>query len=198
MFDITKQFDELKNTIAPFASKLNEVKDKLGANVGLNINPLGVTGLGLGAKTIETQGGPSPVNMNVKNYFSPSEINNVIQAESSNNPKAKSSVGAQGLMQIMPDTWDEINMIRKQRNLPTYNFNQSYNPKINREYGTMYLNERVPQILESLKAPVNQITQLLYYHNGTHGIDNYLKDPKNLTELTPTEKTYLKNAKLIP
>ena len=59
-----------------------------------------------------------------------------MRAESFYNPKARSPVGAQGLMQIMPYTGVKIS-----RELGDYRFRleELYNPKVSLVYGSYYL-----------------------------------------------------------
>lgn len=64
-------------------------------------------------------------------------IEDIITIESAGNPRAKSRVGARGLMQIMPATWEEET--RKLYGKPL-DFDLTFNPKINREVGIHYLN----------------------------------------------------------
>lgn len=61
-------------------------------------------------------------------------IRAVVQAESAGNPRARSSAGAKGLMQIMPRTWAEL---RVRHNLGT----DPYDPRDNILAGAAYLRE---------------------------------------------------------
>lgn len=65
----------------------------------------------------------------------PQLVNAVIQAESSGNPNAVSSKGAQGLMQIMPETGAEV---ARKLGMSSYDLK---NPDDNKKIGTAYLQE---------------------------------------------------------
>lgn len=65
----------------------------------------------------------------------PERIYAVIYAESSFDKDAESSVGARGLMQIMPETFDDI-----QRHMNTeFTYDDLFDPKVNIRAGTYYL-----------------------------------------------------------
>ena len=61
----------------------------------------------------------------------------IILNESDYNPKAVSSVGARGLMQLMPDTAE---WIAGKLNDRTYSFEKMFDPETNIRYGCWYLN----------------------------------------------------------
>ncbi len=65
----------------------------------------------------------------------PETICAVIYAESSFNKDAKSAVGARGLMQIMPATFDDIQKALK----TSYTYDDLFDPKVNIRAGTYYL-----------------------------------------------------------
>lgn len=66
---------------------------------------------------------------------SPQVIYAVIRTESGFDPDAKSDAGAVGLMQIMPDTFDWLQLYTKE----SYDKSSLYDPEINIKYGTYYL-----------------------------------------------------------
>ena len=129
-------------------------------------------------------------------------VSSVIHVESSNRAEAVSSVGALGLMQIMPDTgeWiaDKLGVEHDLENLKL--------PETNIEFGCWYLNflcERFPV----------QDTVLAAYNAGHNAAARWLNDPdyskdgQNLTTIPYKEtknyvekvnKAYSKYKKLFP
>lgn len=74
--------------------------------------------------------------------ISPEIVAGVIQAESSFQPRALSKSGAYGLMQIMPDTWRQVNKDLKVcngRHAGECTVECYYNPELNTRIGTAYL-----------------------------------------------------------
>lgn len=74
--------------------------------------------------------------------ISPEIVAGVIQAESSFQPRALSSSGAYGLMQVMPDTWRQVNKDLKVcngRHAGECTVECYYNPELNTRIGTAYL-----------------------------------------------------------
>ena len=82
-------------------------------------------------------------------------IASVIRAESSFNPKALSPKGAQGLMQLMPDTAGKLGV------------KDAFDPRDNIEAGTRYLRELL------LKYNGNIAKALAAYNAGTHRVEQY-------------------------
>lgn len=93
----------------------------------------------------------------------------VIKTESNFDPDAKSSVGAMGLMQIMPETftWLNTHHIKDE----THKLEDMYDPKINIEYGTQLL----AVLLEKYD---NEETAVCAYNAGVGNVDEWLKDPE--------------------
>ena len=89
----------------------------------------------------------------------------VIKNESSYNPQAKSSIGALGLMQLTPETFDWA--MSKTPEHENYTKNDLFNADINIKYGTMVLS-----IL--LKEFKNTQTSLAAYHAGRTNVKNWL------------------------
>lgn len=91
----------------------------------------------------------------------------VIKTESGFNEKAKSNVGARGLMQIMPDAFDWIKL--KLEDADSVTFDDMYEAEMNIKYGTYlisFLYKRYNS--ESLAAAS--------YHAGMTQVDNWLED----------------------
>ena len=71
-----------------------------------------------------------------ENGIEPAYVAAVILRESSYDPNATSSVGARGLMQIMPDTFEQI---RRGLGEAGATFDDMYDPETNIRYGCWYL-----------------------------------------------------------
>ena len=102
----------------------------------------------------------------------PAYVAAVILAESSYNPQAVSSVNAQGLMQIMPETGAWI----------AGKFDESYvdgclfDPETNIRYGCWYLG----YLLRRYDGDKTCSTEA--YHSGQGTVDGWLKDPQYSTD----------------
>ena len=102
----------------------------------------------------------------------PAYVAAVILAESSYNPQAVSSVNAQGLMQIMPETGDWI----------AGKFNESYvegclfDPETNIRYGCWYLGFLMDRYDGDKRC------SSAAYHSGQGTVDKWLKDPAYSTD----------------
>ena len=100
-----------------------------------------------------------------ENNLSPSFVYAVIKCESNFDNEAVSSVGATGLMQIMPDTFDWINM-KLDDDIP---YSMATDPETNIKYGCYlygYLLTRYGRVQEALAA----------YHAGNGNVDKWLRD----------------------
>ena len=127
-----------------------------------------------------------------ENNLSPAFVYAVIKCESGFDKAAVSKVGATGLMQIMPDTFDWINM-RLGRNAP---YSMATDPETNIKYGCFlygYLLSKYGRVQEALAA----------YHAGIGNTDKWLKDEaysadgKTLHTIPfPTTNKYVKKVML--
>jgi soluble lytic murein transglycosylase-like protein len=90
-----------------------------------------------------------------RHHLDPDFVNSVIRAESGFNPHAVSSKGAQGLMQLMPQTSQQLGV----RN--------PFDPSANLEGGTRYLRE----LLERYNFDVKKA--LAAYNAGPHRVEQY-------------------------
>lgn len=90
-----------------------------------------------------------------KNQIDPDFINSVIRAESGFNSRAISRKGAQGLMQLMPQTASQLGVTN------------SFDPKANVEGGTKYLRE----LLEKYNYDV--VKTLAAYNAGPQRVEQY-------------------------
>lgn len=94
----------------------------------------------------------------------------VIKVESNFDPNANSSVGAMGLMQMMPTTFQWLTGEEHLReNLPTESL---YDPDTSIRYGTYYLRYLYK------KFNCNVDTTLAAYNGGEGNVAKWLKDPK--------------------
>jgi len=99
----------------------------------------------------------------------PALILAVIMAESSFRPNAESHRGAQGLMQIMPATAEEIS---NHLGLIDFKAEDVWNPEINIKMGSFYLNR-----LTSLFSG-NIDLALAAYNAGQGNVSRWLNDPE--------------------
>ena len=86
----------------------------------------------------------------------------LIQAESSGNPKAKSSKGAHGLMQITQPALTDYNTFQG----ANFSLDDMLNPDLNKQVGTWYLDSRIPQMLTHYKFPDTLENRLWAYNAG--------------------------------
>ena len=106
-----------------------------------------------------------------ENNLSPAFVYAVIKCESGFDKDAVSTVGATGLMQIMPDTFDWINM-KLGEDKP---YSAATDPETNIRYGCFlygYLLTRYGRVQEALAA----------YHAGIGNADKWLSDPQYSTD----------------
>ena len=100
-----------------------------------------------------------------ENNLSPAFVYAVIRCESGFDKEAVSNVGATGLMQIMPDTFDWINM-KLGEDKP---YSMATDPQTNIKDGCFlygYLLSKYGRVQEALAA----------YHAGTGNVNKWLKD----------------------
>lgn len=105
--------------------------------------------------------------------LSPSLIAAVIRNESSFRPTVESSVGARGLMQLMPDTSE---WIAHKLRLDDYRFDKLYDPETNIRFGCWYLN-----YLSTLFNG-NPLCVVCAYHAGQGEIASWLANPLYSTD----------------
>ena len=90
-----------------------------------------------------------------KHQIDPDLITSVIHAESSFNPKARSPKGAQGLMQLMPETASRLGVA------------DAFDPSANVEGGTKYLRELL------LQYHGDMVKALAAYNAGPQRVQQY-------------------------
>jgi dephospho-CoA kinase len=100
--------------------------------------------------------------------LSPSLTAAVIRNESSFRPSVESSVGARGLMQLMPDTSE---WIAQKLRWKDYHFDRLYDPETNIRFGCWYLN-----YLSSL-FDGDPLCVVCAYHAGQGEIRSWLSNP---------------------
>lgn len=96
----------------------------------------------------------------------------VIKTESNFNPDATSNVGAMGLMQIMPDTFDWVSSKLKSddKTIANLTYNDMYNPEHNIRFGG-YLYSALFLEFGDMK------TAIAAYHAGRGNVNKWLKTP---------------------
>lgn len=102
-----------------------------------------------------------------ENNLSPFFVYAVIECESDFDPEAVSYVGATGLMQIMPDTFDWIDSRLGEKRT----YSEAVVPEVSIKYGCHlygYL----------MKKYKNEETALAAYHAGVGNADKWLKDDR--------------------
>lgn len=92
----------------------------------------------------------------------------VIRTESGFDPNAGSGVGALGLMQIMPDTFEWLQGIYPEE-APEMSKEQLYDPETNIMYGTFFLSWLLDRYEEESSA-------VAAYNAGFGAVDNWLND----------------------
>lgn len=94
----------------------------------------------------------------------------VIEAESSFQPRAASSAGAYGLMQVIPDTWRHVNnrvQVCRDNHAGPCTTACYFQPELNIGIGTAYLNE----LINRYKG--NAVLALAAYNAGPGSVDRY-------------------------
>lgn len=102
-----------------------------------------------------------------ENNLEPAYVASVVLAESSYDPQAVSSVGAQGLMQIMPETGEWIAGKLKE----SYFDGCLFDPDTNLRYGCWYLGYLMNRYNQDKKC------SSAAYHSGQGTVDKWLADP---------------------
>ena len=102
--------------------------------------------------------------------INPQVIAGVIKTESSFEPRALSPAGAYGLMQIMPNTWRQVNKsinVCAGRHTGECSSECYYNAELNIHIGTNYLS----QLLRKYQG--NMVLALAAYNAGPGAVDRY-------------------------
>jgi len=95
----------------------------------------------------------------------------VIKTESSFDPQAESSAGAQGLMQITPDTFEWLQSKRRE----TRGAAEIFEPKTAICYGSFFLRLLLTEFED-------ERTALAAYHAGRGQVNRWLKESENSTD----------------
>ena len=110
----------------------------------------------------------------LQNGIEPAYVAAVILRESSYNPQATSSVGARGLMQLMPNTFEQVRNALKENTT----FDDMYDAETNIRYGCWYLGY-LSRIFDG-----DPIEMACAYHAGPNNVKlwimNYAADQQNL------------------
>lgn len=94
----------------------------------------------------------------------------VVRTESSFDPSAQSSVGARGLMQLMPDAYDWVRM-RRGESHEGVDYNDLFDPAVCVDYGT----DMLRLLLEEFGSVRNA---LCAYHAGWGSVKQWLENPQ--------------------
>lgn|GEM_PF-1388638 len=108
-------------------------------------------------------------------------IDAVIFIESSGNPNAVGSKGERGLMQVMPDTWQETTLLAFGREIT---FDRAFEPELNVRVGTAFLEQIAERIIEredEWRAPFIEIL-LASYNAGPGAVERVYYDLTKLPE----------------
>ncbi len=106
----------------------------------------------------------------VENKLDPNLVYAVMRSESSFNPNAVSSVGAMGLMQLTPPTFEWA--MDKTPEKENYSDKDLFNPEVNIHYGTIVLSDFISEF-------GNEETALAAYHAGRSNAKKWLADPND-------------------
>lgn len=110
----------------------------------------------------------------LENGIEPAYAAAVILRESSYDPKAVSSVGARGLMQLMPDTFEQVRLNLRE----STTFEDMFDPETNIRYGCWYLGY-LSRIFDG-----DPIEMACAYHAGPNNVKlwimNYAADGEHL------------------
>lgn len=124
-------------------------------------------------------------------------IDAMVQKESSgvatatSTPEGKRT--SRGLMQLEKPTWKDVSKWRKEQKQKVYDFDKYWkDPIINREYGTQYIFEVIPNILTKKKLPITFENIMASYTPGVGEFEkgdfdvkkfpNVLRDIKRIQE----------------
>lgn len=126
-------------------------------------------------------------------HLDPYLVQSIIRCESSNDPNAKSSAGAIGLMQIMPDTGEWI--AHKINPDLAYSLDMLEDPATNIEYGCWYLN------FLSQRFDGRMIEMISAYNAGHGTVEDWLSDARFAQDgqlsVIPFEETALYYDKVV-
>ena len=112
------------------------------------------------------------------NNIPPAYIAAIIMAESSYDPEAVSSVGARGLMQLMPDTGSWIAGKFDEECTPE----DLFDPSVSIRYGSWYLGFLMDRYGGDMRCATAA------YHAGQGTVDKWLKDPAYSTDGVQLDK----------
>jgi soluble lytic murein transglycosylase len=102
----------------------------------------------------------------------PSLIYAVIKCESSFKPESVSHIGARGLMQITPDTFDWLKSKTGEHN---YDTDDLFIPEVNIKYGTYLLSLNLDKFS-------NTVAALAAYHAGRSIVESWLLDDEKSSD----------------
>ena len=112
------------------------------------------------------------------------DMNKIYMIESSMNPNALNEKSqARGLGQITPIVLKEWNNFNPKN---TYTDDQLFNPEINRQISSWYMNKRIPQMLRHFKIPDTVDNRLATYNWGIGRVKQWYSQGAESNRL-PTE-----------
>ncbi len=110
----------------------------------------------------------------IKYNLEPAFVYAIIETESNFNENAESAVGAKGLMQIMPETFDEMKkqLIADGEDDDGYTFDDILNPDVNIKYGARYL-----KYIANMFPKASVKTWAAAYNAGPFAVQGWLASP---------------------
>lgn len=115
-----------------------------------------------------------------ENKLDESLVYALIKKESSFDPNATSSVGARGLMQLMPETFEWLQIGRD--GAITHSSGELYDPTVNIEYGTYLLS----YLMQAYNY--NETNAIAAYNAGETAVNEWLNNPEYSSDGTTLTK----------